>query len=80
MQKRISDMSIKNWVEAIAGVLVFCGVVLFVTGIVIDHFKDASQAKNFSTMISFWKKGLMCTIFGLVILILSTIIGPNQRK
>jgi len=80
MRKKISEMNVKNWVEVVGVFLILCGFICFVIGIGVNSLKTATEVKNFTALISFWKTGLLFEMAGIIILILSGIFPSNEQK
>jgi hypothetical protein len=80
MENRLSGMSIKNWVEAMGGLLIGCGLICFIIGIVVNYFKDPTQANDYSALISFWKKGFLLEICGILMVFFSMVFSSSGQK
>ncbi len=78
--RKISEMSVKNWVEAAGGFLILCGIICIATGFVVNFMNTATQAQSFATLKSYWKTGLSFEIAGIVMLVLSSMFTSNGRK
>jgi di/tricarboxylate transporter len=71
MPKKLSQMTIKDWVEAVGLFIVICGIICFVIGIGTNVFSNQAQTKNFDVLKSYWKTGLQLEIIGIVIMVLA---------
>jgi len=80
MPKKLSQMTIKDWVEAVGLFFLLCGFIYFFVGIGLKSFGDQAQANNFAALRTYWKTGLQLEIFGIVILILSGVIPSKGGK
>jgi hypothetical protein len=80
MPKKLSQMTIKDWVEAVGLFLIVCGIICFVIGIGVNFFCNSPQEKNFVVLKSYWKTGLQLEIIGIVIMILAGVIPSKEGK
>ena len=80
MPKKLSQMTVKDWIEAVGLFLLLCGFICFVIGIWFNKFGNPAQVKGFAALKSYWKSGLQLEIIGIVIMILAGVIPSKEGK